>query len=123
MPKDPTSEFASASATAIAGGPDGPRLNAAVTGDTSFFGHPRGLATLFFTEFFERFSYYGMRALLVLYMTAALADGGLGFDTVKAGAIYGMYGAGVYLLALPGGWVADKLIGQRRAVRSEEHTS
>ena len=84
--------------------------------DTSLFGHPRGLATLFGTEFFERFSYYGMRALLVLYMTAAIADGGLGFDTVTAGAIYGMYGAGVYLLALPGGWVADKLIGQRRAV-------
>ena len=116
MPKDPTSEFASASSTALAGGPPGIHPNSAVTGDTSFFGHPRGLATLFFTEFFERFSYYGMRALLVLYMTAGLADGGLGFDTVKAGAIYGMYGAGVYLLALPGGWIADKLIGQRRAV-------
>jgi POT family proton-dependent oligopeptide transporter len=116
MPKDPTSEFASASATAIAGGPDGPRSNAAVTGDTSFFGHPRGLATLFFTEFFERFSYYGMRALLVLYMTAALTDGGLGFDARKAGAIGGLYTAGVYLLAIPGGWIADKIVGQRRAV-------
>src|SRR5687768_18562897 len=113
MPKDPTSEFASASSTALSGGPPGIHPNSAVTGDTSFFGHPRGLATLFFTEFFERFSYYGMRALLVLYMTAALSDGGLGFSTVTAGAVYGMYGAGVYLLALPGGWVADKLIGQR----------
>ena len=117
MPKDPTSEFASASSAGV-GGASGAALhpNSAVTGDTSFFGHPRGLATLFFTEFFERFSYYGMRALLVLYMTAALSDGGLGFSTVTAGAVYGMYGAGVYLLALPGGWVADKLIGQRRAV-------
>ena len=115
MPKDPTSEFASASATAVAGGP--PRHpNYAVTNDTSFFGHPRGLATLFFTEFFERFSYYGMRALLILYMTAAVAEGGLAFDASKAGAIYGLYVAGVYLLALPGGWIADRLIGQRRAV-------
>jgi POT family proton-dependent oligopeptide transporter len=116
MPKDPTSEFASASATAVAGGPATRGANYAVTSDTSFFGHPRGLATLFFTEFFERFSYYGMRALLVLYMTAALTDGGLGFDARKAGAISGLYTAGVYLLALPGGWVADKIIGQRRAV-------
>lgn len=90
--------------------------NYAVTSDTSFFGHPRGLATLFFTEFFERFSYYGMRALLVLYMTAALTAGGLGFDARKAGAISGLYTAGVYLLALPGGWIADKIVGQRRAV-------
>jgi POT family proton-dependent oligopeptide transporter len=84
--------------------------------DTSFFGHPRGLATLFFTEFWERFSFYGMRALLILYMTAAIADGGLGFDAGRAGAIYGLYTAGVYLLALPGGWLADQLLGQRRAV-------
>jgi len=84
--------------------------------DTSFFGHPRGLATLFFTEFWERFSFYGMRALLILYMTAAAADGGLGFDAGRAGAIYGLYTAGVYLLALPGGWLADQLLGQRRAV-------
>jgi POT family proton-dependent oligopeptide transporter len=115
MPKDPTSEFASASAAA-AGRPTAGASRGSVSDDTSLFGHPRGLATLFGTEFFERFSYYGMRALLVLYMTAAIANGGLGFDTVTAGAIYGMYGAGVYLLALPGGWVADKLIGQRRAV-------
>lgn len=84
--------------------------------DTSFFGHPRGLATLFFTEFWERFSYYGMRALLILFMTAGAASGGLGYDAGKAGAIYGLYTGSVYLLALPGGWVADRLLGQRRSV-------
>jgi POT family proton-dependent oligopeptide transporter len=84
--------------------------------DTRFFGHPRGLATLFFTEMWERYSYYGTRALLILYMTAATVHGGLGFSVVKAGSIYGFYTAMVYLLALPGGWVADRIIGQRRAV-------
>ena len=84
--------------------------------DKSFFGHPRGLATLFFTEMWERFSYYGMRAILILFMTASTAIGGLGFPVVKAGAIYGFYTAMVYLLSLPGGWVADRIIGQRRAV-------
>jgi POT family proton-dependent oligopeptide transporter len=84
--------------------------------DTSFFGHPRGLATLFFTEYWERFSYYGMRALLILFMTATVADGGMGFDTLTAGAYYGLYTCAVYLACLPGGWVADRLIGQRRAV-------
>ena len=84
--------------------------------DTSFFGHPRGLSTLFFTEMWERFSYYGMRALLILFMTAAVSDGGLGFDTAVAGAVYGLYTSMVYMSTLPGGWVADRLIGQRRAV-------
>ncbi len=83
---------------------------------TAFFGHPRGLATLGFTEFWERFSYYGMRALLILFMTADGVKGGLGFATTKAGAIYGLYTASVYLACLPGGWIADRLIGQRRAV-------
>ena len=115
MPKDPTGEFASASGTAVAR-PGGLHPAPGVGDDRSFFGHPRGLATLFFTEFFERFSYYGMRALLVLYMTAALTDGGLAFSAEKAGAIAGLYTAGVYLLALPGGWFADKIVGQRRAV-------
>ncbi len=87
-----------------------------ISGDRAFFGHPRGLATLFFTEMWERFSYYGMRALLILFMTTAAAEGGLGFDPAKAGAIYGLYTAGVYLLALPGGWLADRLFGQQRAV-------
>ena len=84
--------------------------------DTRFFGHPRGLSTLFFTEMWERFSYYGMRALLILFMTAPAATGGLGFDAVRAGAIYGLYTAMVYMMALPGGWIADRLIGQQRAV-------
>jgi POT family proton-dependent oligopeptide transporter len=83
--------------------------------DHSFFGHPRGLATLFFTEFWERFSYYGMRALLVLFMTDT-ARHGMGLDTETATAIYGLYTFGVYALALPGGWMADKIFGQRRAV-------
>ncbi len=81
-----------------------------------FFGHPRGLATLFLTEFWERFSYYGMRALLILFMTAPAATGGLGFDVAKAGAIYGLYTSACYLMSLPGGWLADQFFGQRRAV-------
>ena len=84
--------------------------------DRAFFGHPRGLSTLFFTEMWERFSYYGMRALLILFMTAPVAAGGLGFDTGSAGAVYGLYTSMVYMMTLPGGWVADRLIGQRRAV-------
>src|SRR6266446_8623321 len=84
--------------------------------DTRFFGHPRGLATLFFTEMWERYSYYGTRALLILYMTASAQTGGLGFSVMKSGTIYGFYTAMVYLLSLPGGWVADRIIGQRRAV-------
>ena len=84
--------------------------------DTRFFGHPRGLSTLFFTEMWERFSYYGMRALLILFMTAPLAAGGLGFDTSKAGPIYALYVSSVYLLSLPGGWVADRVLGLRPTV-------
>jgi POT family proton-dependent oligopeptide transporter len=83
--------------------------------DTCFFGHPRGLSTLFFTELWERFSFYGMRAILILFMTAPLAAGGLAFDTAKAGVIYGAYTALVYMVALPGGWLADRFLGQRRA--------
>ena len=84
--------------------------------DTAFFGHPAGLSTLFFTEMWERFSFYGLRAILVLFMTASLATGGLGFDVERTGAIYGTYAASVYLMALPGGWVADKVLGLRRSV-------
>ena len=84
--------------------------------DRGFFGHPRGLSTLFFTEMWERFSYYGMRALLLLYMTAPLSAGGLGFDAAQGGAIYGLYTSMVYMATLPGGWLADRLIGPRRAV-------
>jgi len=78
--------------------------------------HPRGIYTLYFTEMWERMSYYGMRALLILYMTAGIATGGLGLDDATAGAIYGLYTCAVYLVALPGGWIADRLIGPQRAV-------
>jgi POT family proton-dependent oligopeptide transporter len=77
--------------------------------------HPRGLMTLFFTEMWERFSYYGMRALLVLFMVDA-TRGGMGFTDQTATAIYGLYTAAVYLVALPGGWVADRLMGAQDAV-------
>jgi POT family proton-dependent oligopeptide transporter len=83
---------------------------------TGFFGHPAGLRTLFFAELWERFSYYGMRALLVLFMTASPEIGGLGWDVLKAGAVYGVYTSLVYLVTLPGGWIADRIIGQRKAV-------
>nr|WP_283773961.1 peptide MFS transporter [Aquiflexum sp. TKW24L] len=82
----------------------------------TIFGHPKGLMTLFFTEMWERFSFYGMRALLILFMTTAIIDGGLGFDDKTSGAIYGLYTMGVYLLALPGGWFADRLFGLKKSV-------
>src|SRR5438067_2496365 len=96
--------------------PQGPAQILPQQSDTTFFGHPRGLATLFFTEMWERYSYYGTRALLILYMTAAVQTGGLGFSVMKSGAIYGSYTAMVYLLSLPGGWFADNVVGQQRAV-------
>jgi POT family proton-dependent oligopeptide transporter len=108
MPKDPATQTADPRAAEAA----------IVPGPKQWFGHPRGLATLFFTEMWERFSYYGMRALLILFMTAAVTgdNPGLGFEVDKAAAIYGLYTAMVYLLALPGGWVADNLWGLRKAV-------
>ena len=78
--------------------------------------HPAGIYTLFFLEMWERFSYYGMRAILMLFMVATVEVGGLGFSEQYAGAVYGLYTAGVYLLAVPGGWIADRLLGQQRAV-------
>jgi POT family proton-dependent oligopeptide transporter len=84
--------------------------------DRGFFGHPRGLSTLFFTEMWERFSYYGMRAFLIFYMTAAVASGGMGLDVPTAAAVYGTYTSMVYLMSVPGGWLADRVLGQRRAV-------
>ena len=84
----------------------------------TWLGHPRGLATLFMTEFFERFTYYGMRALLVLFLVAATTaeNAGFGMTRENAGAVYGLYTGAVYLGSLPGGWIADRLIGQRSAV-------
>ncbi len=79
-------------------------------------GHPRGLPTLFLTEMWERFSFYGLRPLLVLFMSAALLEGGFGFDRGQASAIVGIYAACVYLASLPGGWIADRLLGLRRAI-------
>ncbi|CAN5200300.1 MFS transporter [soil metagenome] len=101
--------------------------NASSEYDKSFFGHPGGLSTLFFTEMWERFSYYGMRALLVLYMVAELTgtrledgtivtNGGMNIDTKTATAIYGFYTASVYFLPLIGGWFADRFIGAKRAM-------
>ncbi|HUQ31667.1 MAG TPA: peptide MFS transporter [Pyrinomonadaceae bacterium] len=81
-----------------------------------FFGHPKGLTTLFFTELWERFSYYGMRAILVLYMVAPPENGGLGFDTVRATSLYGSYTMFVYLTNIPGGLIADRILGARLAV-------
>jgi POT family proton-dependent oligopeptide transporter len=89
---------------------------ASVTADRAFFGHPRGLSTLFFTEMWERFSYYGMRAILTLYMTKSFAEGGMALDEKYAGIIYGTYVASVWYLSLPGGWLADRIFGARRAV-------
>src|SRR4029077_18984450 len=82
-----------------------PRAPAA-TPETGWFGHPRGLSTLFFTEMWERFSYYGMRAFLILYMVHAL-----GFDDKRVGRIYGNYPAGVWAAAIVGGIVADWWLG------------
>ncbi len=104
---NPASASAAAAPRAFAGPP---------ALDRAFFGHPRGLSTLFFTEMWERFSYYGMRALLLLFMTAPVASGGLGFNAAQGGAIYALYTSMVYMMTLPGGWIADRFIGQRRAV-------
>ena len=81
-----------------------------------FFGHPPGLQPLFMTEMWERMSYYGMRALLVLFMTTAMMEGGLELTVASATAIYGLYTGAVYFMGLPGGWIADRLIGSQRAV-------
>ncbi|MFN0244084.1 MAG: peptide MFS transporter [Planctomycetota bacterium] len=93
-----------------------------VSSDRRFFGHPRGLLTLFITEFWERWSFYGMRALLVLFMMTAVAKnaesdgGGLGLSEAHAIAIYHIYGSLIYLMSLPGGWIADRILGPRRSV-------
>ena len=88
------------------------------TNDTWFFGHPKGMVTLFFTEMWERMSYYGMRALLVLYMTGAVTgfNPGLGLSQIDAQAIYGIYVGFVYFMVIPGGWLADNVLGHQKAV-------
>ncbi|KRM28932.1 MULTISPECIES: peptide MFS transporter [Limosilactobacillus] len=84
--------------------------------DTAFFGQPRGLSTLFFTEMWERFSYYGMRAILIFYMYYAVTKGGLGFNQVTAASIMSIYGSLVYLSSVIGGWLSDHIWGSRRTV-------
>ncbi|MFC8801399.1 peptide MFS transporter [Promicromonospora sp. NPDC057138] len=93
----------------------GPTPAVAIAGDRRFFGHPLGLMTLFTTELWERFSYYGMRAILVYYLTDTIANGGLGLDQTLGEAVVSIYGTGVYLLSVVGGWLADRVIGARRS--------
>ncbi len=93
-----------------------PSVSLADRHDRAFFGHPAGLMTLFFAEMWERFSYYGMRAILILFMTATTVQGGLEFGKAQAGVIYALYTSMVYFAGLAGGWLADNVIGQRRAV-------
>src|SRR4029079_3324681 len=87
----------------------------AVTSAEARRGHPPALATLFFTEMWERFSYYGMRALLVLFMVDSVR-GGMGLTDKVATSVYGLYTAAVYLMSLPGGWLSDRILGPQRAV-------
>ena len=93
-------------------------MSEASLNDRQFFGHPIGLRTLFLTEMWERMSYYGMRALLVLYMTGAVTgfNPGLGWSQLDAQAIYGVYVGLVYFMVVPGGWLADNILGHQRAV-------
>lgn len=83
---------------------------------SEIFGHPKGLVVLFFTEMWERFSYYGMRGLFVLYLVADVTKGGFGWSQVEALSLYGTYTMMVYLMSIPGGILADKFIGQKKAV-------
>jgi proton-dependent oligopeptide transporter, POT family len=91
-------------------------MSAATNSEATFLSHPRGLAILFFTEMWERFSYYGMRALLVIYLIANVGEGGLGWTKIEALTLYGWYTMAVYLVAIPGGIIADKLLGQKKTV-------
>lgn len=90
--------------------------NAQIDNQKLLFGHPIGLFILFFTEMWERFSYYGMRALLVLYISSTVDEGGLGWTNASALELYGWYTMLVYVMSIPGGIIADKLIGQKRSV-------
>src|ERR1041385_9450689 len=98
---------------AVSGIPEITESTASAIRERTFFGHPPGLTTLFFTEMWERFSYYGMRGLLVLFLKASLEDGGFAMNAVTATAIYGLYTSSVYLIGLPGGWIADRILGYR----------
>ena len=82
----------------------------------TFLGHPKGLFLLFSTELWERFSYYGMRAVLVLYLTDMTANGGMGWTQADALKLYGIYTGLVYITPIIGGWLADTFLGQRRAI-------
>src|SRR5262245_45679205 len=84
--------------------------------DKAFFGHPTGLSTLFFTEMWERMSYYGARTFLAIYMITPVAAGGRGMSDGATGLVMALYMSSVYLLSLPGGWIADRFLGQRKAV-------
>lgn len=86
------------------------------TKQRTFFGQPWGLQTLFMTEFWERFSYYGMRAILLYYMYYAVSQGGLGFDQVTAASIMSIYGSLVYMTSVLGGYISDRILGSRRTV-------
>src|SRR5271155_4119421 len=90
-------------------------LRPASTG-RQLFGQPAGLATLFLTEMWERFSYYGMRSILILYVVAGVSSGGFALDDRPASAIYGLYIAATYVFALIGGWIGDRLLGAQGAI-------
>jgi POT family proton-dependent oligopeptide transporter len=100
--------------TSVTPPPSSPSADA--TTDSAFFGHPSGLSTLFFTEMWERFSYYGMRAFLLYYMVAPTSQGGLGFSDADGTSIYGTYTGSVWAAAILGGIVADRFLGQYRSV-------
>src|SRR3977135_440834 len=114
MARDSKGVFQQPSAGAVTSDVPPPGFGGAST--RTFFGHPVGLSTLFFSEMWERFSYYGIRPLLVLFMTAAITSRGFGFDRQTASSIVGIYAASVYLASLPGGWIADRWLGLRRAI-------
>jgi POT family proton-dependent oligopeptide transporter len=94
---------------------DRPKTPSGDAADRSFLGQPRGLSTLFFVEMWERFSYYGMRAILLYFLVDTVANGGLGIDETTGTAVVAVYGASVYLLSVIGGFAADRLIGSRRS--------
>ena len=95
-----------------------PSRTAPVVASRTLLGQPVGLATLFLTEMWERFTYYGIQAVLILFMVAGASRGGLGLDDRTSSSIFGLFLGSTYLLGLPGGWIADSLIGAQRAVIS-----